>query len=377
MRAMNQIGRVVNALRNDYVAECTRQGKRIVGYVCSYLPEEILHAAGFLPYRITGQGCADTSLADSYLSRVNCTFARCCLENGLSGRFDFLDGAVFVNGCDHIRRAFDNWEAHEKRRPFMYILPVPHLLNPEAVAWYRQEVAAFKESLENHFDIRISRESLSGAVAVYNETRRLMRRLYDLQADAHPPLSGPQMLAVLSAATRMPKERLNEVLRELLEEADAARAAGSERIRLLVAGSMMDDPDLVENIEDLGAAVVADTLCIGSRNYWGLTDEEENPLDALVERYFHHAPCPRMYGSYGERFAFLKAQAERTRADGVVLAQIKFCDLHGTDHALMKRDLEAQGIPVLELEREYGPLADSGRVRTRVQAFLERIRGAR
>jgi benzoyl-CoA reductase subunit C len=93
-----------------------------------------------------------------------------------------------------------------------------------------------------------------------------------------------------------------------------------------------------------------------------------------VDRYFHHVPCPRMYGHYGERLAFLKEQARRARVDGVILEQIKFCDLHGTDNALLKRDLEHANIPALELERQYGPLADAGRVRTRVQAFLERIR---
>jgi len=373
MQALDEIGRVAAFLENDHVAECIRQDKKIVGYVCSYLPEEILHAADILPYRITGQGCHDTALADTYLARVNCTFARCCLENGLSGRFDFLAGAVFVNGCDHIRRAFENWEAHEKTRPFMYLLPVPHVLTEEATAWYRDEVLAFKESVEDHFGVQISTERLSEAVATYNETRSLVRRLYDLQAGDSPPLTGAQMLRVLSAATRMPKDRFNNILGDLLDETARPERAENGKIRLLVAGSIMDDADLVENIEDLGAVVVADTLCIGSRSYWDLTDENKDPLQALIERYFRHVPCPRMYGHYGERLAFLKEQAERAKVDGVILEQIKFCDLHGTDNALLKRDLEKEDIPTLELERQYGPLADAGRVRTRVQAFLERI----
>ncbi len=373
MRALEEINRVVSTLENPYVAEFVEQGKSIVGYVCSYLPEEVLYAADILPYRITGRGCNDTSLADTYLARVNCTFARCCLENGLRGRFDFLSGAVFVNGCDHIRRAYENWEAHQKRRPFMYLLPVPHLLTRQAADWYREEVVAFKKAVEDHFSVQISTERLSEAVAVYNETRRLVRRLYDLQAGERPPLAGAQMLTVLSAATRMPKDRFNQLLSALVEEAGAAEGGEDGRVRLLVAGSMMDDTDLVENIEDLGAVIVADTLCIGSRAYGGLADEGADPLQALVERYFHHVPCPRMYGHYPERRAFLKEQAARARVDGVILEQIKFCDLHGTDNALLKQDLEREKIPVLELERQYGPLADAGRVRTRVQAFLERI----
>jgi bzd-type benzoyl-CoA reductase N subunit len=377
MQALDEIGRVAGTLENDYVAEWSRQGKKVVGYVCSYLPEEILHAADILPYRITGQGCDDTSLADTYLARVNCTFARCCLENGLSGRFDFLAGAVYVNGCDHIRRAFENWEAHEKRRPFMYVLPVPHMLTEEATAWYRDEVLAFKDSLEDHFGVQVSMDRLSESVAIYNETRRLVRRLYDLQAGQSPPLAGAQMLKILSAGTRLPKDRFNQLLGDLLDEAREVDGGQTGKIRLLVAGSIMDDADLVENVEDLGAVVVADTLCIGSRSHWDLTEENGDPLQALIRRYFHHAPCPRMYGHYRERLAFVKEQAKRAGVDGVILEQIKFCDLHGTDNALLKRDLEEENIPVLELERQYGPLADAGRVRTRVQAFLERIRRVR
>ena len=82
-----------------------------------------------------------------------------------------------------------------------------------------------------------------------------------------------------------------------------------------------------------------------------------------------------MAGEYSTRLAFVKDQIERAGVKGVILEHIKFCDLHGTDNALLKRDLEKEGIAVLELERQYGPLADAGRIRTRVQAFLERIGG--
>ena len=125
--------------------------------------------------------------------------------------------------------------------------------------------------------------------------------------------------------------------------------------------------------EDLGAIVVTDSLCVGTRSFWDLTDETRDPLESLADRYFKHVPCPRMAGAYATRLDFIKAQVERAHVQGVILENIKFCDLHGTDNALLRNDLEKQGIPTIELERQYGPLADAGRIRTRVQAFLERI----
>jgi benzoyl-CoA reductase/2-hydroxyglutaryl-CoA dehydratase subunit BcrC/BadD/HgdB len=136
---------------------------------------------------------------------------------------------------------------------------------------------------------------------------------------------------------------------------------------------MMDDAEFIANVEDLGAIVVTDALCFGAKSFWNLTDETGDALENLIDRYYEHPPCPRMTGAYPRRLAFLREQIERAGVKGVILQHIKFCDLHGTDNALLKRDLEKDGIPVMELERQYGPLADAGRIRTRVQAFLERI----
>jgi benzoyl-CoA reductase/2-hydroxyglutaryl-CoA dehydratase subunit BcrC/BadD/HgdB len=51
----------------------------------------------------------------------------------------------------------------------------------------------------------------------------------------------------------------------------------------------------------------------------------------------------------------------------------KFCDLHGVDNVQLRLALEKEDIPVLLIEKEYGAKADIGRLKTRVQAFLERI----
>ncbi len=374
MGAFDELAKVSRTRENDYVREWKKQGKKVVGYVCTYLPEELLYAADILPYRITGKGVSDTSQADSYLTRVNCTFSRCCLELAIGGQYDFLDGAAFVNGCDHIRRAFDNWKAHKKARPFMHLLPVPHLISDDGRNWYKEEVLTLRKALENHFHVEITSEKLSDAIAVYNRTRSLLRQLYDLRTKDNPPVTGAEVMTILSAGAAMPKREFNKILENLVEEVRTRESTPDKRIRLMVAGSMMDEPDFIANVEDLGAIVVTDTLCLGTRAFWDLTDESGDPVESLVDRYYVHVPCPRMAGQYKKRLGFVREQAQRARVDGAILEYIKFCDLHGTDNALLKKDLEKAGIAAIELERQYGPLADAGRVRTRIQAFLERIR---
>jgi benzoyl-CoA reductase/2-hydroxyglutaryl-CoA dehydratase subunit BcrC/BadD/HgdB len=80
-----------------------------------------------------------------------------------------------------------------------------------------------------------------------------------------------------------------------------------------------------------------------------------------------------MFDSYDKRMAFALETAGKARVDGVVLQSIKNCDCYGVDNVMLEKDLEARGLPVLVLEREYNPMADTGRIKTRVQAFLERI----
>jgi bzd-type benzoyl-CoA reductase N subunit len=374
MQALDELAEVSKKLQNNYVNDWKDQGKKVVGYVCTYMPEEILIAADILPFRITGRGVNETSQADSYLSRFNCSFARCCLELGFSGEYDFLDGAVWVNGCDHIRRCYDNWKA-KKPRPFMYMLPVPHKLFAEGRQWFKEEVTMLKEAVEEHFGVKITPAKLSEAVTTYNETRRLLKKLYDLRTSDSPPFTGTEVQTILSAGATMPKTEFNRILDNLFEEVATRPKRSNGKVRLLVAGSMMDDLEFIQNVEDLGAIVVTDALCFGAKGFWNLAEESGDPFENLVDRYYNHSPCPRMAGEYSTRLSFVKEQIERARVEGAILEHIKFCDLHGTDNALLKKDLEKEGIATIEIERQYGPLADAGRIRTRIQAFLERIGG--
>jgi benzoyl-CoA reductase/2-hydroxyglutaryl-CoA dehydratase subunit BcrC/BadD/HgdB len=56
----------------------------------------------------------------------------------------------------------------------------------------------------------------------------------------------------------------------------------------------------------------------------------------------------------------------------VVLYIYKYCDPYGFDVPAMKSYIESKGVPALYLEDEYS-MSTIGRLRTRIQAFLELI----
>lgn len=379
MEAIERLTETAKTLFNPYIEGWKDKGGKVIGYTGTYIPEEIIYAAGILPYRIGGREATKVTTADIYYGPVNCSYTKCLLENAADGRLDFLDGAIIANECDHMRRLFDTWRRAAKDGnayipSFFEYYGVPHSRGEHALKILMDETQRIIKNLEGHFGVKITEDGLGNVVKVYNKTRMLLKELYKLRTKDEVPITGTETLGIVVASTVMPKNEFNKLLKDLLGELGKKKGV-SGRPRLMIVGSVNDDVELVRLIEDLGAVVVADSLCFGARCFWDLVEEDEDPLRAIVNRYFGHSPCPRMYGEYSTRYGFLRDIAKGARVDGVIAENIRFCDLHGAENTLYRRDLEAEGIPILGIERQYGPLADAGRIRTRVQAFLERIRG--
>mgnify|MGYP005838197983 CR=1 FL=1 len=358
---------------HPYLEEWKRRGGRVVGYACVATPREIMDAAGVLPYRIRALGRPDRELADAYLSRFNCGFCRACLQLGLDGSYDFLDGLVETNGCDHLRGMFENWEC-AKNPAFFHYLRVPHTTSEEALEFFAEELELFREALGRHFRVEVSDASLAEAMERSNRTREMLHELFSLRERERPALTGHQALAVTLLESSLPPAVFEDYLANFLE-ASKERELTGHRARLLLAGSATDELELVREIEDVGGLVVSDALCYGTRAFWNLPRLAGDPIHALAEAYLKHLLCPRMFDDYHARLDYILRAAERARVGGAVLVYNKFCDLHGVENVRLRLDLEEAGIPVLVLEKEYGAGADLGRVRTRIQAFLERIGG--
>ena len=79
-----------------------------------------------------------------------------------------------------------------------------------------------------------------------------------------------------------------------------------------------------------------------------------------------------MVDEVAERCDFIKQMVNEFKVDGVVFQRIRYCDLWGGQLLYLQKELKDAGIPMLSLEREYA-LGGVGQLRTRIQAFLERI----
>ncbi len=354
------------------ILDLKQQGNKVFGWLCTYVPEEVMHAAGILPVRITGYS-QETELEDgnAYLYINNCSFSRSCLQMGLRGEYDYLDGVVAGSTCDGARRLFDLWQ-HYIKVPFQHILTVPRKYTERAHCLYYEQAVKFKEHLERHLDFEITDEALLKSISLFNESRELLKELYQLRKLDRPPITGSETMEVLNASFRMPKELFNHYLRQLLDELAVSKIEHQNQARLMVTGSVMNNPEFIHSIEELGGLVVTDELCTSTR-YWSdpVVLNGRSPLEAISRRYLSNFPCARMVPSE-ERFDRILQLVRDYKVDGVISQIIRYCVPYAHDLPLLTERLKAAGIPTLALDVEYGT-PGSGQIRTRVQAFMEML----
>ena len=347
---------------------------RAMGYFCTYAPEEIFFAAGFAPVRIRS-GSQIPSRADAHLQSYTCALCRSGLDQALRGDLSFLHGVVFPHTCDTIQALADIWQMSFPELYVETIVQPVHLSSPSTRPYLIAELQRFRQSLEELIGQEISDQAISASIGSYNEKRRLLTQLYGLRDQ----LTAPELFAATSAGFIMPVEEYNPLLGELVEllaeEKRTPPKGPFGKLRtwpgLILVGAVLDDPAILTIVEELGARIVGDDLCTGSRYFAQPVEASDNPIAALADRYLHRLPCPAKYHPDHQPGEHLLRLVNETQADGVIFVLQKFCDPFAFDYAMVKEKLNAAAVPHLRLEMEHAPAIEQWR--TRLQAFLEMI----
>jgi len=391
--------------RTCRVRELKAEGKKIIGYLCIYPVLEIMTALDLVPYRIFGDMKEPITKADACLPTVVCPFIRSALDLGLKGKYDFLDGVVFSHVCDVAEKTAHIWRTY-LNPPYSHFIDTPHTTHKASQEQHKEELKDFKKTLEAFSGKELSSKMLFSAIEAHNQQRALVRELYELRKPDPPLISGTETLQVMSALMSIPLEEGNILLRDVISEIKERKDGPQKKpVRLLIWGSIIDDLPLISMIEDMGANLVMDDTCVGSRFYFSDVELTPDPLDGLAYRYLVELKCPRTFkeATSGEtlstgshqpvsagqtvpevgrkdhltdlrnRFSYLKDYAQEWNVQGVILQSLKYCDIHGYEVPGLRDYFDSLDLPNTYLEHDYseGGLAA---LRTRAQAFLEIIR---
>jgi benzoyl-CoA reductase subunit C len=359
--------------------ELKKQGKPIIGYLCAFTPVEIIAAAGFIPFRIKGDVNEPITKADTEMETIVCPLVRSCFDMALKGNYEFLDGIVIPHACDSISTTYNVWK-YTLNLPYSHLINMPHSTDEPSLDFYKEILGTFRESLGKFAGREISDQDLKAAIGLYNQNRAKVRELYQLRKVSPPLISGAELTRLLVASVSLPVEEATRLIDSVTKEVKQRKPLPGKTARIMVVGAEVDDVSFIDLIEESGAWVVADDLCPGARESLVDVAVTADPIDGIAERYLRKIQCGRTYremkGSYEnyleDRFGHIGRAVRDFKVDGVVLYIYKYCDPYGFDVPAMKGYIESAGAPVLYLEDEYS-MSTIGRLRTRVQAFLELI----
>jgi benzoyl-CoA reductase/2-hydroxyglutaryl-CoA dehydratase subunit BcrC/BadD/HgdB len=346
--------------------------KRIIGLAYLAVPEEIIHAAEMLPFRVSGDNePLPMELADGDLLPNNCSVLRGIWQQVLEDKYAFLDGMVNSPVCDGMRRLHDNW-LEFKKLPYMDIIYFPRKATEEALKMYLIDLERWRERLSEFRGQRIRDNELKRSIALYNRTRELMQQFYELRKRERPPVTGVEALEGMKASGRMPREQYNALLEQLLDEIKRFGREIKKGKRLMIVGNDVHNSNWIAAIEELDAVVVTDEMItLGTRYFWGKVDTSLPPMEGIARHYLFNRPQDStIYLS--NRYDHIFKMAKEYKVDGVVSDVIRYCAPLENDKPWLKKEMDEHGIPILELGLEYCE-PWSGQTRLRVEAFIEML----
>ena len=359
--------------RHEYIDEWKKKNpdRKILGYMCTYMPEEILYAADVLPIRILGAH-EPQNVTEPHIMGMFCPFCRDVLAQGLLGRYDYLDAIGITHTCQHIIQSFESWVLHKGTKDFFISTP-SNMQTPRVLPYLKGQLKIFKEQVEEWIGREISDDDLRRGIEIVDKSRSLMREVYETRKADDLPISGLDSMYMVVASQITDKVEFNQILEETLtKELPGRKAENDPGIRLMMIGSEDDDVKFLEMVESIGASIVIDDHCTGSRYFWNVTDEnDEDPMTAIANRHIYRPPCPAKDLPARNRMPHLIGLARDWNVAGVIFIQQKFCDPHELDKVPIIKGLEEAGFPSLFLE--FDVTVPIGPLRIRAEAFLETL----
>lgn len=370
METFDQFKKVFDT-HHDYARDWKKKtGGKVFGYLCSYVPEEILYAAGILPVRVLGSH-EPQDVTEPHIYTMFCPFSRDVLAQGLQGRYNYLDGLVYAHSCLHMRQAFAAWTKHAPTKYDRYIFVPSKIQSPHAVTMLTKEIIDFKKSVEDFTGKKITEAALDKAIDVYNTNRRLMKQIYETRKSEQPLISGREAAYMVTSSLYMDKAEHNMLLEETLKDLPKRKDLPQPGTRLMIISSILDSIEFIELTESLNALVVIDDVCNGSRYFWNQVEHNKDRLAAIASRYINRPPCPAKDWEKRNRYPYIMGLVKEYNVQGAIVVQQKFCDPHEFDIPPIMNMLKDNGIPSIFLE--FDITVPVGQFRTRVEAFLEML----
>ena len=352
-------------------AEMERTGKRAVGCMLEFCPEEIVYAANMLPVGLWG---ADIELREvkRYFPAFFCAPIQQSMELALQGAFDGVLSAVIVPIlCDALKSAGQNWRIAVPEIP---MIPVVYPQNRQIKAGQRfmeSELREVKARLEQICGRPISEDALNQSINVYNEYRLSMQEFSSVASRHTDVITASARHNVFMNGFLRDKADYTMLVRELTSELKKLPEVKPRRA-VALTGIALDTERVLRCMEENGFAVTADMLAQESLQVETLVPENGSALERIAA-WWSNVRCSSLTLDEKKlRADKLVELVSSGLADGIIVAMPAFCDPEEYDYPILCEVLQQKGVAQIGLELS-GP-SGCEQACSHIQAFAEMFR---
>jgi benzoyl-CoA reductase/2-hydroxyglutaryl-CoA dehydratase subunit BcrC/BadD/HgdB len=363
--------------RDSAAREWKAKGGKVVGYISDDLPDEMVLAAGFFPFRMSGNPSDGTAEADKYTEYFLDPSVRSILNMLLTGKYDFLDFIIIPHHSDGLLKLYHQlWWIHRVNPditfPPVYLFDVLHTPFLTSALFVRDRLSDLKQQLEAWSGKEITNEALSRAIKTGNENRALLNKVAALRIVDKPIISGTEALQIIGTSALMLKEDHNKLLAQFLDK--AASLPERKGVRLFIEGSDLDNLQFYELAEACNAVIVAENSNWGNRYFDDPVDESVDPMEALADRY-HSRPSRLRTQTSAQRVNYCVQKALEAKAQGTIFYLLEWDPALAWDQPDQKKELDEKGIPSICFSDQKYSLSDADHktLKTNVEQFVTAI----
>ncbi len=350
-------------------------GQKIVGIYCSFVPTELVEAAGGTTVTLCASSEEPIPAAENHLPRNLCPLIKASYGFGLQDTcpyFYFSDFIVGETTCDGKKKMFELMNELKET----YVMQLPSTRDELALVAWEKEVEKFWKKLEDFYGITITEEQVKKAIEAKNKERDIMLNFLELGKLNPAPISGYEIGTRLDALgfnpnmeerCRIIEERTAEVLKDWEEN---YKGKESKRPRILVTGCPNSGvrEKTIRVIEEMGADVVAFDCCNGTREKVEKVDTTLPVTKALAKKYLN-INCSVMSPNK-TRMDYISEMIDDYQVDGVLELVLTACHTYAIESHYVRKTAAEKNVPYLGLDVDYSS-SDAGQISTRLSAFVE------
>jgi benzoyl-CoA reductase/2-hydroxyglutaryl-CoA dehydratase subunit BcrC/BadD/HgdB len=381
MEYFNFVMSEVHGLRIKELIDGKKEGHKVIGSFCVFVPEEIVRAAdATLVGLCTGADFA-TEEVERLLPRNTCSLIKSAFGFKLGRVCPYIESADMIvgeNTCDGKKKAY---EVFNELVPNLYVMDLPQTKSREGRALLKAEYERFKTAIEGLTGVQVDASCLKRGIGIVNNKRKAVHRLSELRKADPVPISGLDALLINQVYFYDDPIRFTDSVNKICDELENRISADDGVFpkgapRILLSGCPMAVPNwkLPWIVETSGAAIVGEESCVGERGTRNLTDDSgktvDELMDAIVERHFK-VDCA-IFTPNPDRLNHAKEMKNTYGADGVIHYGLQFCQPYQMESFSVEADLERHGIPTLRIDTDYS-MEDVEQIKTRVEAFIETL----